>query len=351
MVKTTQAERIKTFLIFNAEENPTTLVRKAAHAFGVSRQAIAKHINKLVADGVLIASGERRGRRYKLEVEKHESAIAIADDTEENEVWKTVAAPYLEGLPRNVSEICHYGFTEMVNNAIDHSAGQRLKVRIERSAGSVTLHVNDDGVGIFKKICQSLGLTDERQAILELAKGKLTTDPERHSGEGIFFTSRMFDQYSIYSGDIFFYHSLSGTDWITGESGKPCLGTFVKMAISNVTRRTMQDIFDQFSAPTDFGFTKTHVPVFLAKYGDEFLVSRSQAKRLLTRVNRFEEVVLDFDNVNSIGQAFADEIFRVFVQANPKVNLSTINTNEAVSRMIARARSQPLVVGSPESRS
>ena len=54
----------------------------------------------------------------------------------------------------------------------------------------------------------------------------------------------------------------------------------------------------------DYSFAKTVVPVRLAKIGDENLVSRSQAKRLLQRVDRFRCVVLDFDQVGSIGQAF-----------------------------------------------
>jgi len=62
----------------------------------------------------------------------------------------------------------------------------------------------------------------------------------------------------------------------------------------------------------DFGFSKTHIPVFLAAYGEDNLISRSQAKRLLVRFERFKEIILDFENVESIGQAFADEIFRVF---------------------------------------
>ena len=38
---------------------------------------------------------------------------------------------------------------------------------------------------------------DKRQALFELSKGKFTTDPSRHSGEGVFFTSRMFDDFEI----------------------------------------------------------------------------------------------------------------------------------------------------------
>jgi len=51
-------------------------------------------------------------------------------------------------------------------------------------------------------------------------------------------------------------------------------------------------------------------------------------------------VVLDFAGVNTIGQAFADEIFRVFQQAHPSVKLRSFNTNAEVEAMIKRAITQ-----------
>src|SRR5882762_5697831 len=58
-------------------------------------------------------------------------------------------------------------------------------------------------VAIFRKIATALGLANEAHAILELTKGKLTTDRQRHSGEGIFFTSRMFDWFGILSHNLY----------------------------------------------------------------------------------------------------------------------------------------------------
>lgn len=79
------------------------------------------------------------------------------------------------------------------------------------------------------------------------------------------------------------------------------------------------------------------VPVRLARIGDEHLISRSQAKCLLQRVDRFRRVVLDFTGVALIGQGFADEVFRVFANAHPEVELSAVNAEPDVRAMIARA--------------
>ncbi|MBW1835028.1 MAG: STAS-like domain-containing protein, partial [Deltaproteobacteria bacterium] len=100
----------------------------------------------------------------------------------------------------------------------------------------------------------------------------------------------------------------------------------------------LKDVFDEFTAgPDEFQFNKTVIPVRLAQYENEKLVSRSQAKRLLTRIEKFQNVIFDFEEVVTIGQAFADEIFRVYSQKNPKILLWPINMKDGVSRMVKKA--------------
>ena len=78
----------------------------------------------------------------------------------------------------------------MVNNAIDHSGSVQVAVGLIRDALNTSVYIADEGEGIFLKIQRALNLYDPRKAILELAKGKLTTDPVNHTGEGIFFRPR-----------------------------------------------------------------------------------------------------------------------------------------------------------------
>lgn len=233
--------------------------------------------------------------------------------------------------------IWHYGFTEMFNNAIDHSAGSEIVVKILKTAASTEMIITDNGLGIFKKIQSELNLLDERQALLELSKGKLTTAPKRHSGEGIFFTSRMFDSYGILSGAVYFSHDFGQPeDWLL--ESEQFAGTSVKMKLHNHTSRTSKKIFDQYSSGEGYGFNKTVVPVSLAQYGNDQLISRSQAKRLLARVELFKVVIFDFTGVESIGQAFADEIFRVFASQYPNIELIPRHANHHVRQMIERAK-------------
>ena len=287
-------------------------------------------------------SGQTRNRKYKLASlsdwkQSYEKKPGLAEDL----VWRKDICTALGNMPENVLNIWHYGFTEMFNNAIDHSDGSKIVIHIRKTATTTEMLIHDDGIGIFKKIQTTLNLLDERHALLELSKGKLTTDPKRHSGEGIFFTSRMFDSYNISSGEISFSHVFGEPeDWIL-EREQPESGTFVWMKLHNHTARTCKKIFDQYTTGEDYGFNKTVVPVKLAQYGNDKLISRSQAKRLLARIELFKTVIFDFTDVDSIGQAFADEIFRVFAAQHPTVEIAQIHANAEVKRMIERTKSGP----------
>ena len=63
----------------------------------------------------------------------------------------------------------------------------------------------------------------------------------------------------------------------------------------------------------------------------------SQARRILSGLELFKEVTLDFRDIEYIGQAFADEIFRVFINMNPNTVIKVQNTNTEIQNMINRA--------------
>lgn len=335
-----RGEEIRQFILDHIDQHPEDIAKLTCENFGISRQAVNRHIQQLVADGLVVCEGTTRNRRYTLKpLLCWEGRYRLEASLEEDRVWRADIAPRLGELPRNVMEIWYYGFTEMLNNAKDHSSGNYVYVSLTKTAANSEMILHDDGEGIFRKIQNALGLYDERHAVLELAKGKLTTDPARHSGEGIFFASRVFDEFGIWSGNVFFSHRFEEReDWIQEEKNFENSGTTVVMKIRNRAERTLKEVFDRFTSGEDFGFTKTVVPVRLVQYGDEMLVSRSQAKRLLARIDKFKTVILDFSGVDAIGQAFADEVFRIFAGQNPNIELVLENVNENVQRMISWAR-------------
>ncbi len=266
--------------------------------------------------------------------------LLLADKPEEHIVWQRGIEPLLMWVSDNARRICAYGFTEMLNNAIDHSEGTRIRYFMDVEQRMIRFTIRDDGIGVFEKIRSRFKLEDHRLAMLELSKGKLTTDSSRHSGQGIFFTSRMFDYFLLGSNGLSFSHTAGADDWLieTGPFDQP--GTVVIMEIQADSRRTTRQVFDMFADPDidDYRFSRTHVPLKLARFGASELVSRSEAKRVLARFEGFREVLLDFDGIESIGQAFADEIFRVFRLAHPEINVIAVRENEPVRQMVDRAR-------------
>lgn len=334
-----RGEDIRRFIVEHVENHPGDISSVTADRFKITRQAVNKHLQKLTGEGCLTESGATRGRVYKLApLSEWQKTYQLVPGLAEDVAWANDVGPALGPLPDNVRLIWQHGFTEMFNNAIDHSGGKTIFVSLVKTAATAEMLVRDDGVGIFRKIQQELGLLDERHAILELSKGKLTTDPRRHSGEGIFFTSRMFDSFEILSGGSFFSHEHGKPrDWLM-ESKRDTQGTAVWMRLYNHTSRTTKKVFDAYVSGDDFDFSKTVVPVSLARYGNDSLISRSQAKRVLSRVDLFKTVVFDFRGVDTIGQAFSDEIFRVFANEHPDIDLQAVHTSPEIRRMINRAR-------------
>jgi anti-sigma regulatory factor (Ser/Thr protein kinase) len=338
MAKRPDAAQVRSFIVDRIGDHPRDIARITAEAFGITRQAVVGHLKKLIGEGIIEAEGRTRDRSYRLKAAVFARSLSLAENRDEDQVWRRHMEPQMAGLPPNLLRICHYCFSEMYNNAIDHSEGAWAGISVERTAKAVVMTIEDDGVGIFEKIRARCGLEDHRHAILELAKGKLTTDPSRHTGEGIFFTSRVLDRFVILSGTTGFVHMEAGWDFLDTRLEEEARGTYIEMTIATGTTRTLKEEFDRFAtSDTDYSFSRTVVPLSLASYGPESLVSRSQARRVLARFDRFLVVCLDFQGVDSIGQAFADEIFRVFAQEHPEIQLTWLHASEQVEKMIRRA--------------
>lgn len=332
LTKQTRIE-IKKFILLNIRDHPKDIVKLTQNKYKISRTSILKYLLELKRENKISIEGSTRDIKYSLEpLVNFNKEYQIHSNLAEDKVWRDDLVNLFNGSKENIVNICHYGFTEMFNNAIDHSEGTTIRVIIGIWIDCILIHIEDNGIGIFNKIQKVYNLDDSSHAILELSKGKLTTDPESHTGEGIFFTSRMFDTFVIFSGKYYFAaHEID----IMTDSDEDVNGTRVFMSISQKSKRTTRSVFSKFTnSSDDFGFEKTIVPVKLARYGNENLISRSQAKRLMARLDKFKIVVLDFDNIETIGRAFADEIFRVYVKNHPYTQVLTMNENNSIRQLV-----------------
>ena len=328
--------KIQAFILGNVEDHPTDIAMLLSKKFGFSRQRAHQYLARELRNGGILKTGNTRGSHYFLVGGKHiEFSQKIKSGLTEDQVWSKYIKPMILGYPDNIHSICAYGFTEIFNNVIDHSNGTTVFTDVKIRDNSLTIRIMDNGVGIFQKIKNALNLDSVKESILHLSKGKFTTDPSKHSGQGIFFTSRMFDSFSILSSDTFY--TFQNEDWFLSPEKNEDFGqgTLIKMMISLDSKKMPKEIFDQYS-DQEIGFRKTIVAVALSADPNDPHVSRSQAKRLLMGLEKFSTIVLDFKGVPSVGQAFVDEVFRVFKNEHPDITIHHINTNDEVNFMIKR---------------
>lgn len=311
-----------------------------AKAEGLSSQSVYRYLQALSADDKIIIRKDGKHNAYSLVDETRQFEYSLSGLSEDR-VWKNDIAPFFKELTETAYANLAYAFTEMLNNAIDHSGGDTVRVLISKNGYRAKVLLCDNGVGIFSKIAEAMGFEEKSFSILELAKGKFTTDPSSHTGEGVFFSSKVMDQFAIVSDGLIFLGPQSDSEAFIDSADNDIPGTSVMMSIKYEHYESKSAVFDYYTqAPDDYGFSKTLVPVRLLEYGDErpLVVSRSQAKRLMVRFERFQNIILDFSGIDEIGQGFADELFRVFTSQHPGTKLSPINCNEAVEKMIKRVK-------------
>jgi len=311
---------------------------------GFSQPYIHRFFNKLVEEGKLLKIGRGRVTYYTIansEAYKNilkYNAILKNRNISESDVFDTITRQtgIFSNVSNKIQSLVNYAFTEMLNNAIEHSKSPEISISVERNNGIIKFEVMDYGIGIFNNIRKKYKLKDVYEAIQELLKGKRTTMPSGHSGEGIFFTSKAADTFIIQSSNkkILFNNIIE--DIFLKESAFS-KGTKVIFIISEKSKKNLKKIFDDYT-DEDFKFSKTKIFIKLFNIGDEF-ISRSQARRVIFGLDSFKIIVLDFKNVKFIGQAFADEIFRVYKKNNQGKKIECINTNNDIEFMIKRALS------------
>lgn len=319
--------------------------------YAVSRQYASRLIGELVAKKQLLKIGSTKKSFYIIPeaASKHPHFLYTTytrslknEQLEEHLVLEDVKnkLQILNQLPENVRSIFEYAFSEMLNNAIEHSNSPRIKIEVSVDKHALLFVISDFGVGVFNSVSKKMGLHSELEAVGEILKGKTTTMPKSHSGEGIFFTARTADYFALdsYGYQLIFDNRIP--DVFIREVKRIKHGTKVIFKIATKSERHLIDVFNAYTnldADSDYGFDKTEIHVKLYDLtGVHF--SRSQARRILTNLNKFKVVVFDYKQVPVVGQAFADEIYRVFHNKYPAIKLESINMNKSVEFMVKRTQ-------------
>jgi anti-sigma regulatory factor (Ser/Thr protein kinase) len=301
----------------------------------ISRQAAHRKLQALAEAGDLVLRGAGRGAVWEPSAKAPRRFRYKSAGLAEDRVFAQIEAevPAMRSLEAAARSAVAYATTEMVNNAIDHASARVVEVLVEPRPAGLAVEIIDDGVGAFARLREGLALSSELEAVQEVSKGKVTTDPARHTGEGIFFTSKVADRFELEANGLSWIVD-NVRDDVTVAPAAPRKGTRVRIEVSLPLRRKLVDVFAAWTTDEQFDRTRTVVKLFAI--GVEF-VSRSEARRLVHGLERFREVVLDFRGVESIGQGFVDEVFRVWATAHPATRLVPQGANETVAFMLGRA--------------
>ena len=329
-------EQVIQYMLKLIAANDKKLVSKILDAFDgeISKSSVYNCLNKLCEEGII----KNNGTSYELVTTEHSFEYQNNGSLGEDRIFEKDIAPLIAGLPQNVFSVWRYAFTEMMNNAIEHSAASAICVAVLKNALSTVIIIADNGMGIFNNIRNYVKKEKNEDISLEesatlLFAGKFTTAESMHSGEGIFFTSHLMDSFMIVSESVVF--SRDNFSDLNFESHTfDDQSTTVIMELDNNSKKTTREIFNRFS-DIDEGFIKTQIPIAHI-FSCAGPVSRSEARRLGELIVKFKEIELDFINVEEVGQAFVHELFIVWQRNNPDVKLTVSNACDDVDFMIRR---------------
>jgi len=330
---------VTTWITRVAEEHPADLAKAVAARAGCGVGKARSLVKHLVNLGWLQASGEGRRVRYSpgslRQIVQRYPLAGLNEDLP----WARDFAPHFE-MPKNVRQLMQHAFTELLNNAIDHSEGQFATVSMRQTPAHLQLLVSDDGRGLFDKIREGFEIEDPAMAMLELSKGKLTSAPERHTGRGLYFTSRLADIFDLHANAVAFQHrEWDPRSWKQARAVRQQQGSAIYLAIALDTTRTLDEVMRSASIDAQgYSIERTTLPLRLIVNEDTGLESRAQARRVAARLTEFKQAELDFTGIEHIGQGFADELFRVFGRNQTAVQLVVKNAGPRVNAMIELAQ-------------
>lgn len=307
----------------------------------VSRRSARALLRRLEAAQWLAHDGAARGRVWRPGTLRQVVQRYALAGLQEDLPWARDFAPYF-ALPASVARMAQHAFTELLNNAVDHSGGTQVTVSVRQTAAHLQLLVSDDGCGLFSRIESAFDINDPTLAMVELAKGKLTTQPDRHTGRGLYFTSRLADVFDLHANETAFqYRGWDRRAWHPGKALSR-RGTSIYMAIALDTTRTLDGVLRAHSLDgAGYGFERTVVPLNLLVGPATGLESRAQAKRVASRLGGFRRAELDFTGIADVGHGFVDELFRVAQRELPQLELVPVGMAPRVAAMVDSVRAQP----------
>jgi len=329
------SSQIKKFILDNLTRHQKDIIYAAVQRFGVSRQAVLKHMHALIADKQVIAHGKTRDRFYELRPQVNfNKTFEINNDFSTEELIKKSIVPNLRSLKDNIREIILFSMAAILNNCVEHSKSSKLYFKLYFTYNDLHIVVRDNGKGIFGNIKSNLSLASTQLSAIELAKGRITTDPINHSGDELYAVIKLFDNVKIESNGISLNYINYNQEWSLNHSFQQH-GTRIHLKIDPSSKRSCKEIFENLFTVK---YSTLCIPINLLKLpGYDLVNSRAQANNVLRNIKDFKIIEFDFNNIDLIGPAFADELIRKIKTDNQSADIQWINSNNTVDLMMSRA--------------
>jgi anti-sigma regulatory factor (Ser/Thr protein kinase) len=322
-----------------AMAHPHDLPAHVQQRLGIGRRSAMSLLARLQAASWLARDGTARRPQWRPGPLRQVVMTYPLQGLMEDLPWRQDFAPHFE-LQGNVRRLAQHAFTELVNNAIDHSGGTQVTVSMRQTAAHLQLLVSDDGCGLFRRVEESFAISEPRVAMLEIAKGRLTSQPDRHCGQGLVLTAQLADIFDLRANAAGFQRRA----WSAGQwhgmpppaalADRP--GTSVFLAIALDTPRTLDEVQrSRCTAADSYAFDEAHVPLNLLTAGGDALASRADAKRVASRLADFRRAQIDFAGIDEVGHAFAHELFSVFQRTHPGVELVPVAASPRVVAILS----------------
>ena len=322
-----RSERIRQFILEQAERDPAGLCRQVQEHFGITRQSAHAHLQALETEGLLQAAGRTRARRYGARPsQQRRFNLPLAMHPDPEQVWVELLAPRLGPLPEPCLATLRYAVLALIANAAQHSGGQALLLSVARKGAQLELLLRDDGRGLFRKLSEDLGLDDPDQAPLELVKGG--------GGSSLLLTARVASAFALTANGLRLERRPAREGWALSEApARP--GTSLELSLPLLAGRPLDAVRAEHRAPGGGDFSRTRVPVELLPGATAGIAGRARAERLLVHLERYREIWLDFRGVPSLDAEAARTLFREWPAAHPGCRVRWLKASATVSATIA----------------
>ena len=326
--------QIQNFILENLSEHQRDIIKAAISKFGVSRQAVLKHMNNLIREKRVVAHGKTKDRYYELEpLLNYTKLVDITQGFKVDPLLHTIIISSLSSLPRNIGEICEYALSVLLHNVMDHALATHLSIKLFSTRDETHVVVTDNGVGIFHHIRDGMGLDGKMISAIELAKGSQSYDTRRHAGDDLQAVMMLFDGITIDSAEISLRYEKKIDRWSLQESLQ-ARGTKIHLEIATNSSTTCKGIFTKLFSEEK---SVVRIPVNLARTNGELLTSKDQAHKLVHNIEFSKEVEFDFTGIDVIGPTFAHELVWSAREKNESIDIEWINAAETVNLLMSRA--------------